>query len=97
MTVILQASYVQAESNKHHEESKSVIPTNFTEPLRETWWSDYMTKGWSSAEEPIISIIDRDAKGQGHNANAEEKMEQVPLGLEFSLSLLSFGHSSYLV
>ena len=82
--------YVQSESNKHHEESKSVIPTNFTEPLWETGWSDYMTKGWSSAEELIISIIDRAAKGHGHNANAEEKREQVPLDLESSFSLLSF-------
>ena len=49
-----------------------------------------MTEGWSPAEELIISIIDRDAKGHGHNANTEEKREQVPLGLEFSLSLLSF-------
>lgn len=51
----------------------------------------------NEAEELIISIIDRDAKAHGHNVNAEEKREQVPLGLEFSLSLLSFGHSSYLI
>ena len=62
----------------------------FYRALWETGWSDYMTKGWSSAEELIISIIDRAAKGHGHNANAEEKREQVPLDLESSLSLLSF-------